>query len=108
MTIVSVAADCIGTWVAPIISGNAVNRTVSVENPVMSRHYQFESNLSITGANADYRTMIKASQEGLVVAQLYNLIAAKAGQAALSASIEGVANLEDAANDLWENRASHW
>ncbi len=106
MTIVSVAADFIGTWVAPIIFTKqyAVNRTVSVENPVMSRHYQFESNLSITGANADYRTMIKASQEGLVVAQLYNLIAAKAGQAALSASIEGVANLEDAANDLWENR----
>jgi molybdopterin-containing oxidoreductase family iron-sulfur binding subunit len=70
----------------------------------MSRHYQFESLLSLTGANADYRTMIKPSQEGLVVAQLYNLIAAKAGQAALSASIDGVANLEDAANELWENR----
>lgn len=106
MTVVSVAADFLGTWVAPIIFTRqyAVNRTVSVEKPEMSRHYQFESILSLTGANADYRTMIKPSQEGLVVAQLYNLIAAKAGQAAVGASIDGIANLEDAANELWENR----
>lgn len=106
MTIVSVAADFLGTWIAPIVfqKGYAVNRTVSVEKPEMSRHYQFESLLSLTGANADYRTMIKPSQEGLVVAQLYNVIAAKAGQAALSASIDKVAHLEDAANELWENR----
>lgn len=106
MTIVSVAADFIGTWLAPIVfqKGYAVNRAVSVEKPEMSRHYQFESILSLTGANADYRTMIKPSQEGLVVAQLYNLIASKAGVAALSASIDQVAHLEDAAADLWENR----
>ncbi|MEJ0032687.1 MAG: TAT-variant-translocated molybdopterin oxidoreductase [Bacteroidota bacterium] len=106
MTIVSVAADFLGTWVAPIIFTKqyGVNRTVSVAKPEMSRHYQFESILSLTGANADYRTPIKPSQEGLIVAQLYNLIAAKAGQAALSASIDQVANLEDAANELWENR----
>lgn len=106
MTIVSVAADFLGTWLAPIIfqKGYGQNRVVSVEKPVMSRHYQFEALLSLTGANADYRTMIKPSQEGLVVAQLYNLIAAKAGQAALSASIDKVANLEEAANELWENR----
>jgi MoCo/4Fe-4S cofactor protein with predicted Tat translocation signal len=47
MTIVSVAADFLGTWVAPIIFTKqyAVNRTVSVEKPEMSRHYQFESRL---------------------------------------------------------------
>ncbi|HZY78821.1 MAG TPA: TAT-variant-translocated molybdopterin oxidoreductase [Cyclobacteriaceae bacterium] len=105
-TIVSVAADFIGTWLAPIIFQKqyAANRAVSDDKPEMSRHYQFESILSLTGANADYRTMIKPSQEGLVVAQLYNLIAAKAGQAALSASIDKIENLEDAANELWENR----
>lgn len=106
MTIVSVAADFLGTWIAPIIFQKqyAVNRTVSVEKPEMSRHYQFESILSLTGANADYRSMIKPSQEGLVVAQIYNIIASKAGQAALSASIDKVPNLEEAANELWENR----
>jgi molybdopterin-containing oxidoreductase family iron-sulfur binding subunit len=105
MTIVSVAADFLGTWLAPIIFSKqyAVNRAVSEEKPEMSRHYQFESILSLTGANSDYRTMIKPSEEGLVVAQLYNLIAAKAGQASVSGSIEKE-NLEDAANELWENR----
>jgi MoCo/4Fe-4S cofactor protein with predicted Tat translocation signal len=106
LTVVSIGADFLGTWLAPIIfqKGYAANRMVSVEKPEMSRHYQFESILSLTGANADYRTMIKPSAEGLVVAQLYNLVAAKAGQAALSASIENPEYLEDAANDLWENR----
>ena len=106
MIVVSVAADFLATWLAPVIFTKqyAVNRTVSVEKPEMSRHYQFESILSLTGANADYREMIKPSQEGLVVAQLYNLIAAKAGQPALSASIDKVNFLEDAATDLWENR----
>ncbi|HMJ67758.1 MAG TPA: TAT-variant-translocated molybdopterin oxidoreductase [Cyclobacteriaceae bacterium] len=106
MTIVSVAADFLGTWLTPIIFSKqyAVNRTVSEEKPEMSRHYQFESILSLTGANSDYRTMIKPSQEGLVVAQLYNLIAAKAGQSGLSASIDKVEHLEEAANELWENR----
>lgn len=105
-TIVSVGADFIGTWLSPIEHSKqyASTREVSEEKREMSRHFQFESNLSLTGANADYRTMIKPSQEGLVVAQLYNFIAAKAGSAALSTGIENIANLEKAANELWENR----
>ncbi|HEY5825976.1 MAG TPA: TAT-variant-translocated molybdopterin oxidoreductase, partial [Cyclobacteriaceae bacterium] len=105
-TIVSIGADFIGTWVSPIefTKQYAVGREVTETKHTMSRHYQFESNLSLTGANADYRTMIKPSAEGLVVAQLYNLIAGKAGKATLSASIDKVANLEKAANELWENR----
>jgi MoCo/4Fe-4S cofactor protein with predicted Tat translocation signal len=104
--IVSVAADFIGTWVAPIefTKQYAKTREVSESKREMSRHFQFESNLSLTGANADYRTPIKPSQEGLVVAQLYNLIAAKAGKGSLSTSLENVKNLEQAANELWEAR----
>ena len=40
----------------------------------MSRHYQFETGMSMTGANADYRGMFKPSQEGDFVANLYNRI----------------------------------
>jgi MoCo/4Fe-4S cofactor protein with predicted Tat translocation signal len=105
-TIVSIGADFLGTWVSPIefTKQYAVGREVTETKHEMSRHYQFESNLSLTGANADYRTMIKPSQEGLVVAQLYNLIAAKAGKASVSASIDKVNYLDKAANELWENR----
>ncbi|MFM8835163.1 MAG: TAT-variant-translocated molybdopterin oxidoreductase [Cytophagales bacterium] len=55
--IVSVGADFLGTWLSPIefTKGYAVNREVSEDKREMSRHYQFESNLTLTGANADYR-----------------------------------------------------
>jgi molybdopterin-containing oxidoreductase family iron-sulfur binding subunit len=105
-TIVSIAADFLGTWIAPIEFSKqfASTREVSEEKREMSRLFAFESNLSLTGANADYRTMIRASQEGAVVAALYNLIAAKAGVAGVSAGMEPPAHLEKAANELWDNR----
>lgn len=105
-TIVSIGADFIGTWLSPIEYSKqyALGREITETKHTMSRHYQFETVFSLTGANADYRTMIKPSQEGLVVAQLYNLIAAKAGKGAVSASIDKVNHLEKAANELWENR----
>ena len=62
-------------------------------------------NLSLTGANADYRTMIKASQQGAYVANLYNAIASKAGAATVSApKISDTAVLTKAANELWKNK----
>jgi molybdopterin-containing oxidoreductase family iron-sulfur binding subunit len=105
-TIVSIGADFLGTWLSPIefTRQHAVNRKVSEDRRTMSRHYQFESNLTLTGANADYRTMIRPSQEGLVVVQLYKLIATQAGQSTLGDAISNVAHLEKAASELWENR----
>ncbi|WP_297335429.1 TAT-variant-translocated molybdopterin oxidoreductase [Algoriphagus sp.] len=107
-TIVSFGADFLGTWISPIEFAGQYGKTrkISKENPEMSRHYQFESNLSLTGANADYRTPIKASQSGLAVLGLYNLIAAKAGASRVSAPAVEVANLEKAANDLWASRGA--
>ncbi|WP_192346721.1 TAT-variant-translocated molybdopterin oxidoreductase [Algoriphagus sp. Y33] len=105
-TIVSFGADFLGTWIAPIEFSKqyVVGRKVTKEKPEMSRHYQFESNLSLTGANADYRTPIKASQSGLAVLGLYNLLAKKAGAASVSAPAVEVANLSKAAEDLWAKR----
>ena len=76
-TIVSFGADFLGTWISPIEFAGAYAKTrkISKEKPEMSRHFQFESNLSLTGANADYRTPIKASQSGLAVLALYNALA---------------------------------
>ncbi len=106
--VVSIGADFLGTWLSPIefTKQYAVNRVIDEDHREMSRHYHFESNLSLTGANADYRTAIRPSQAGLIIAQLYNLIAAKAGRAALSASIDKIANLEQAAEDLWASRGN--
>ncbi|MDJ1500742.1 TAT-variant-translocated molybdopterin oxidoreductase [Xanthocytophaga agilis] len=78
----------------------AKTRKLGKDKKKMSRHYQFESTLSSTGANADYRTPIKSSQEGLVAANLYNKIAKKLGAAPVSAPALDVKGLDDAANEL--------
>jgi MoCo/4Fe-4S cofactor protein with predicted Tat translocation signal len=105
--IVSFAADFLGTWLSPVeyTKQYSTTRKVGKSKPTMSRHFQFESNFSVTGSNADYRTPIRASQEGLVVAHLYNLLAAKAGvQSVNVANIELPQYLQKAANELWANR----
>lgn len=104
-TIVSVAADFLGSWGATIENQKqyAESRNVGDDKKEMSRHYQFESILSMTGANADYRTPIKPSEEGAVVVQLYNLIASKAGRPAVSGGVEKQ-YLKKAADELWQNR----
>ncbi len=100
--IVSFGADFLGSWISPIEFTKQYSKTrkVGAGKKTMSRHYQFESNLSITGANADYRSPIKPSQEGLVLAALYNMVAARAGGSAVNAAKIDIPNLQNAANDL--------
>ena len=107
-TIVSFGADFLGTWISPIEFAGAYAKTrkIAKDKTEMSRHFQFESNLSLTGANADYRTPIKASQSGLAVLALYNAIAAKAGLASAGGSKVEVAHLDKAANELWASKGA--
>ena len=55
--IVSLGADFLGTWLNPVefARGYSYGRKIDEKNPAMSKHYQFESFLSMTGANADER-----------------------------------------------------
>lgn len=101
-TIVSFGADFLGSWISPkeFASQWAVGRKVSKTKKEMSRHYQFETIMSNTGANADYRVAIKPSQEGLVVAALYNAVASKTGSVAVSAPKYSNEFIEKAAIDL--------
>ncbi len=105
-TIVSFGADFLGTWISPIEFAKQYGkgRKITKEKPEMSRHFQFESNLSLTGANADYRSPIRASQTGLAVLALYNAIAGQTGGASVSGATVEVPHLEQAAKDLLANR----
>ena len=107
-TIVSFGADFLGTWISPIEFAGAYAKTrkISKDKAEMSRHFQFESNLSLTGANADYRTPIKASQSGLAVLALYNAIAAKAGVSPVAGAKVEVAHLDKAAKELWATKGA--
>ncbi|MEQ9302089.1 MAG: TAT-variant-translocated molybdopterin oxidoreductase [Cyclobacteriaceae bacterium] len=107
-TIVSFDADFLGGWLNSTLFSRqfAATRKLRDGNKNMSRLYSFESNLSLTGANADYRTPIKPSQEGLLVANLYNLIAAKAGAPTIGAAKVDSPRITMAAEDLWKSKQS--
>lgn len=106
-TIVSFGADFLGNWLNHTLHSKqfAQTRKLSDKKKTMSRLYAFESNLSLTGSNADYRTPIKASQQGAYITNLYNLIAAKAGATTVAApKLSDTAVLNKAANDLWKSK----
>jgi molybdopterin-containing oxidoreductase family iron-sulfur binding subunit len=68
--IVSVGADFLNGWLLSNIyrAQYATNR--KPENGNMSKHFQFEANMSIAGANADVRGMFKPSQYASVLAAI--------------------------------------
>jgi len=76
--IVGFNADFLGNWLSPIEFARQYSETRDLTNgqTKMSKHYQFESILSLTGSNADVRYPMKPSDEKLVLLNLYNKIAA--------------------------------
>lgn len=102
-TIVSFSADFLGTWLSPVEFAKqyASMRKIGKSKKTMSRHFQFETTMSLTGSNADFRTPIRPSQEGLLIANLYNLIATKLGQPLVKVGeAKDVKNLNKAAEAL--------
>ncbi len=80
--IVSFGADFLGTWAAPAIYAKqyAETRKISKDSPHMSRHIQFESYVSLTGANADTRIVLKPSDEKRFLLALYGEMLRQTGQ----------------------------
>ncbi|MES2417237.1 MAG: TAT-variant-translocated molybdopterin oxidoreductase [Bacteroidota bacterium] len=75
--IVSFAADFLGTWISgeEFTTQYVANRNYkSLEKGKMSRHFQFETGMSLTGTNADTRIPVKLSEEGPALITLYNAI----------------------------------
>ncbi len=75
--IVSFAADFLGTWISgeEFTAQYVANRNhKSLEGKKMSRHFQFEAGMSLTGTNADTRIPVKLSEEGPALITLYNAI----------------------------------
>ncbi len=86
--IVSFGADFLGTWISPIEYAReyaAKRKLKSIDGATMSRHYQVESHMSLTGSNADNRIQIKPSEQGAAICALYNEVAALTGAAGVSA-----------------------
>ncbi|WP_337041555.1 TAT-variant-translocated molybdopterin oxidoreductase [Emticicia sp. 17c] len=102
---VGINADFLGTWISPDVYAAQWADTRRLSSAKggkreMSRHFQFETGMTITGASADYRSMIKPSQEGAVVVALYNKVAAALGSAPISGPAVEVQNLDKCAKEL--------
>jgi molybdopterin-containing oxidoreductase family iron-sulfur binding subunit len=84
--VVGIACDFLGNWLSgpEFAKQFAKNRKVSKENPEMSQHFHFESNLSLTGANADYRYMVKPSELGKLTLSFFNEVALATGNSKIS------------------------
>ena len=84
--IVSLSADFLANWISPIQYAADYAKTRKPENKWMSKHYQVESNMSLTGSNADVRIPVKPSEYGAFLVELANEVAAKTGGQKLPAA----------------------
>ena len=83
-TVVTIGADFLGTFGDSIFYGERWAKTRRPENGWMSRLHAFETNMSLTGSNSDYRTMVKPSEQGKVAAALLAAISGKTASNGLS------------------------
>ena len=105
--VVGFECDFLGGWVSPIehTKGYVAQRKVSKSNPDMSRHYQFESRMSLAGSNADYRVPLKPSDVYIALVNLYDAITGSNASAGKKIADEKkAAKIKDAAKSLMEHQ----
>lgn len=94
--IVSVGADLLGDWQGSGSDrGYAKSRKPSKE---MSRHYQFEANLSLSGGNADYRVPVKPNTQKRILVELYNRLVNNSTSVDLPKKVAGM--VDQAVSDI--------
>lgn len=85
--IVSVGADFLGDWQGGgYDSGYAQGRIP--QNGKMSRHFQFESNMTLSGAAADKRVPMTLAAQKQALVQIYNIIAGASVPVALEGNFK--------------------
>jgi len=96
--IVTIGADFLGSFADNVIYGERWAAMRKPESGKMSRVHAFETNMSLTGSNADYRTMVKPSEQGRVATALLAQISGQGAAGQLSE--EANKAVAAAANDL--------
>jgi molybdopterin-containing oxidoreductase family iron-sulfur binding subunit len=102
--IVSLGADFLGTWLTPIEFARQYSkgRKIDAKNPQLSKHYQFESLLSLSGSNADARFTHKPSESGAVALALLAELGGNVSAPALPDALK--AGIKKAAKELLDNK----
>ncbi len=83
--VVSFAADFLGNWLSSTEYASQYTQIRKVsERKDLSLHVQLETNLSLTGSNADKRFALKPSDLKIALVSLYNSIAQASGVSGVS------------------------
>ncbi|HET6253920.1 MAG TPA: TAT-variant-translocated molybdopterin oxidoreductase [Puia sp.] len=100
--IVSLGADFLGTWLTPVEFAHQWVQKRKIDGKDrdvrLSRHYQFESVVTLTGGNADHRYTHKPSEAGAVALALLAELGGSVTAPALPDSVK--AGIKQAANEL--------
>jgi MoCo/4Fe-4S cofactor protein with predicted Tat translocation signal len=102
-TLVSFGADFLGTWISPVeFTKKYVSaRKADGKAEDFLFHIQFESELSLSGSNADHRTVLSPSQMGAALLRLHGYITGSDA----NAGIELAGNsIKMAADHLMKNK----
>lgn len=100
--IVSVGADFLGDWQGGAFdSGYSKSRVP--KNGKMSRHVQFEANMTLSGANADKRVPVKPSLQKQIVVEVYNQIVGRVASTSLPEALKN--HVDKAVSQLKSNSA---
>ena len=85
--IISFGADFLGDWQGGGFDGGYAKGRVPA-NGKISRHVQFESNMSLSGANADKRVPVTPSQQKVALAKFYGYLSGVAVSGQLPESVD--------------------
>ncbi|MFA7445798.1 MAG: TAT-variant-translocated molybdopterin oxidoreductase [Flavobacteriaceae bacterium] len=75
--VVSVGADILGDWQGGGYDSGYAQKRIP-KNGKMSKHIQFEANMSLAGANADKRYPMTVAQQKLAVAKIFAVVTGNA------------------------------
>ena len=87
--IVSVGADFLGDWQGGGYDAGYAKGRIP-QNGKMSRHFQFESNMTLSGAAADKRVPMTSADQKQALVQIYNIVVG----ASVPVSLEGAYKAE--------------
>ena len=87
-TIVSFGADFLSTWLDSLSYTKDYASKRNPEGDWMSKHFQFETSLTVSGSAADVRGSLKPSQVGEAVKYIYSKLGGSASASNLSTSLK--------------------
>lgn len=85
--IVSVGADFLGDWQGGGYDAGYAKGRIP-QNGKMSRHFQFESNMTLSGAAADKRVPMSTADQKQALVQIYNIVVGASVPVALDAKFK--------------------